>query len=479
MAFCKYSSQSVINSCTDIDNLFINEHMPYANGECVKVYLYGLYKCSNADSYDNTLESFAKVLKLSENDIVDAFYYWQEQGLVQVLSTNPIEVRYLPVQNMINNIRKFNKNKYSNFNIQIQELIEGRMITPNEYAEYYTLIESFHIEPEALIMVIKYCTDLKGKNVGHSYITTVAKNWAYEGITTSKLVEEKLDQHERSLGDLKEILTKLGIRRMASFDEKQMYLKWTKELEFSKDVILLAAKLLKKKGGMQKLNSRLLKYYELKLFSEKEITDYEDNKDYLFTTAKNITKSLGLYYENLEVIIETYINEWIKKGYDEATLKIISSYCFKKGIRNLEGMNTIVSKFYKLGLITMDSINQYMGQIVSADKEIKEVLDVLGLVRNVNSWDRDFYRTWSYSWKLGKDVILYGAGLAKGKTSPLPYLNKILSTWNEKQVKTVEEAKKLNNNSNTTANKTPDMQTHSYSKEDLTALFDNLDEVEI
>ena len=110
MAFCKFSSEYVINKETQVDNLFINEFLPYAPAECVKVYLYGLYKCSNSSAYDNTIENFSKVLNLSPEEIEDAFLYWQEQGLVQVLNTCPIEIRFMPLKNVINNTKKY---KYS------------------------------------------------------------------------------------------------------------------------------------------------------------------------------------------------------------------------------------------------------------------------------------------------------------------------------------------------------------------------------
>ena len=151
--------------------------MPYAPESAVKVYLYGLYKCNNASSYDNSLSSFAKILKLSEEEILEIYHYWENEGLVQVLNTVPIEVRYMPLKNILLNTKKYKKGKYGDFNQKAQEIIEeGRMISPNEYSEYYDTIETFHLEPEALLMIMKYCVNLKGANVGYNYILTVAKN---------------------------------------------------------------------------------------------------------------------------------------------------------------------------------------------------------------------------------------------------------------------------------------------------------------
>ena len=90
MAFCKYSTEYVASSKTEVDNIFMDSFLPFADPVSVKVYLYGLYKCSSPSSFDNSLESFAKTLNMSEDEVVGAFEYWQEQGLVQVLKTSPI-----------------------------------------------------------------------------------------------------------------------------------------------------------------------------------------------------------------------------------------------------------------------------------------------------------------------------------------------------------------------------------------------------
>ena len=60
-----------------------------------------------------------------------------------------------------------------------------------------------------------------------------------------------------------------------------------------------------------------------------------------------VTSTLGLYYQNLESTVEVYIKDWVNKGYDEETLKLLSFYCYKQDIRNLSLMNEVINKFYK------------------------------------------------------------------------------------------------------------------------------------
>ena len=135
MAFCSFSSESIINNNTSISNTFINEFLPIAPEHCVKVYLFGLYNCNNVNSLDNNLQSFARILNFSEEDIISCFDYWKEMGLVQILNITPLEIRYLPVNHSSAKLKLFNKDKYKDFNQQAQELISGRIITPTEYQE--------------------------------------------------------------------------------------------------------------------------------------------------------------------------------------------------------------------------------------------------------------------------------------------------------------------------------------------------------
>ena len=73
MAFCEFSSEIISSTTTQIDNLFLSDFLPNANGDYVKVYLYGLYKCQSGK--DNDLDSFARSLDMDKEDVISIFYY--------------------------------------------------------------------------------------------------------------------------------------------------------------------------------------------------------------------------------------------------------------------------------------------------------------------------------------------------------------------------------------------------------------------
>ena len=95
MALCSYSSKLALDNYTVLDNRFLNEFLPSATGDDVKVYLFGLTLCSNPEADDNSLETIAKILAMPESQVKKAFEYWQEMGLVQIVSRDPFEVRYI------------------------------------------------------------------------------------------------------------------------------------------------------------------------------------------------------------------------------------------------------------------------------------------------------------------------------------------------------------------------------------------------
>ncbi len=472
MPFCRFTNESLIDNYTLIDNLFVSEYLPYAGENAVKVYVYGLFLCTNPNARDNTIDSMASTLNLSVDEVVNAFEYWSEQGLVTLNSKTPLEVRYLPVKTSIAPPKKYKPEKYSDFNKALQQLFPTRMITPNEYNEYYNVIESRHIQPEAMLMIISYCVNLKGVDIRFPYIITVAKDWANSGVKTCADVEEKLKEYEATSDNIKAILSALGKKITGELEDREYYLKWTKSWGFEFNAILFAAKQCNKKGGMKKLDKLLDNYYRLNLYSAKEMKDYKTHRESLYAIARDVNKTIGVYYESLDYIVESYINPWVQKGFDEDSILTIAQYCFRRNIRTLEGVGQAINKFYKLGLVSTESINRYLDHLLENDEIISQILKSAGCERGVLSSDRDYYNTWSTQWEFSDELIIYAASLATSKALPFPYVNQILSKWRAENIKTLEDAKKVKTHKQDAPK---NFITREYSNEQLAVLFNDDD----
>ena len=477
MAFCNFSKDYNTTAFTNVENIFIYAYLPEAEEKTVKVYLYGLYLCQKGDDY--TLEEMANSLKTSVDDVINSFKYWEEFGLVDIISDDPYIVEYLPIGLSGAKPRKVNVEKYTQFNRSVQEIISGRMISINEYSEYFRLIETFNIKQEALLMIVQYCVDIKGNNIGFKYISAVAKDFASRGITTPEKVDKELEYYIVRSKEITQILSALSLNRKPEIEDVKLLAKWTGELGFEIPSIVCAAKCLKR-GSVQKLDSLIHELYANKKFSISEINDFSKSKKYLFELAARINKTLSVYCEVMDPVVDNYTSKWLSNGFEEEALIFVANYCFKRGKRSLESMDKTLDNLHAKGVVDFNSIVEYFKQVSKDDEYIKTLLDNMGQSRRPNEWDRSNLRTWR-GWGFTDEMITEASGYAVGKSSPFVYLNSILSSWKNKGIFTNEDAQK--------DKKAPDFtqKQHSihfanerkYTKEELDALITDVDDIDI
>ena len=331
MGFCDREKQLMTEGVTCIDNRFILNYVPDAHGKCVAVYLLGL-ALADSDGTDNSCEAMAAKLELSPEEVMAAYRYWEELGLVHITFDNPPKVIYLSVREAAGGLKKVKPSKYARFTREMQSVIQGRMITTNEFDQYYTFLENSTFEQDALVAVAKYCAALKGSDINYRYILTVARNLLQKGITTLAVVQEALDSQQKYDEDLKFVFKALGITRKTDHSDREMYRKWSKDYGFTAEVIVAVAKAHKGKG-MPALDAALGEYYRKGALSVTEITSYVQRKEKLVALAKEINRTIGVYYQSVDSIIDEYLVGWLAKGYSEETLVAVAKYCFRSGSR--------------------------------------------------------------------------------------------------------------------------------------------------
>ena len=101
----------------------------------------------------------------------------------------------------------------------------------------------------------------------------------------------------------------------------------------------------------------------------------------------------------------------------------------------------------------------------------------------MSSLDREFYKTWTNNWGFSHEQILLVAESIKDKSNPMSYLNRVLATLNEEgktETKAIKEhLKTIKPDGRKTTAKTKDSFERTYSSEELVAVFDSLDDVEL
>ena len=475
MSFARFSSDFLMDTFTLVDNLFINEHLPYCDEKQIKVYLYGLYLCSNP-SKTNTVEELCARLDMTESEILSAYGYFEDMGLVQILSKQPLEVQYLSLKRSMQTPKKYKSEKWNDFNAHLQQLFPERMLTPNEYNEYYMFLDESKLEQDAMLMIVQYCINLKGMSVRYPYILTVARNWVADGVRTVSDVEDKLNEYDKQSEQMQKVLASLNRKGGADLEEKQMLLKWTRSWGYELDAILTASKTLKGSKNFKKLDQKLDEFYRMSIFTAEEMLDYQSHREHLKDIAIGINKNLGVYYESFDHEIEVYIVPWTAKGFDDDALKKIAHHCFISNVRTLDGMNTVVEKFYKQGLLTSQSIDEYLQAQIELDVKIKKIIEKTGRTRSVTSTDREYYRTWTVTWGFTDDVILYASEQAVGKTYPTPFINQLLSSYKANGITSVEQAKKFTPQSTSQSkSREKDFDERTYSQEELQSVITSID----
>lgn len=240
---------------TPIENLFINHYLPKAPGDFVKVYLLGLKFCfHNSDSFSN--EMIAKTLDLLESDVLKAWTYWQEQGIVKIEEDEKGQdtIFFLSIKEVILNkssLLQTNSaessaqelvNSRRNKRIrQMHDIIEkmyGRPLSPVEMKLYKQWMDDYLFTPEVIVLLLEDCF-----NRGHSemaYIKQVALNWYNGGVKTPEDAEKYMISHKEKWEKYYKIMSCLGFKRPPTKKEVELMNKWFSTYQMDLEMILEA-----------------------------------------------------------------------------------------------------------------------------------------------------------------------------------------------------------------------------------------------
>lgn len=432
----KLSSEASLDGAITVENKFIVEYMPYADGDYVKVYLYGLSLAARKNDSDDSTERLARRLDLDEATVNAAIDYWTDLGLMSRLGD---DICYFSPRTARPKIKKYDVDKYREFNRQAQLYIAARQITPNEYNEYYALMEKLDIEPQAMVLIVKYCVDLKGDNVAASYILAVARNLAQDGYRSADEVGERLDEFGVYYNDLCSVLGVMGGKR-PDHEAVQLYKKWRITYKYDFDTIYHVAQSIKR-GGAAVLDAKLTGYREQGLTTVELIDKFEDDRKQMLKLAKSVNKALGLYYDNVDPEIITYIKPWINLGFDDGAILAAAEYCMKNDIKRLSDLDAVLRDFFANGITAEAQIRERINHENRFDEQIRQLFKLFGIKGAVRDIFRAYYSNWSENYKLPQEVIDYCASLAVGKANPFAYMNSIILGWHNAGITTLEKAK--------------------------------------
>lgn len=244
---------------TPVPNIFIEEYMPQADGNFVKVYLTGFMEAINSnDGSSFEGDSLSKKLGLLESDIIKAWEYWENKGLInlqkstsgemsieflnpfdlpRIKSPEPIKTEYTPEAISMRMESPIIKDMFEHL-----EKLLGRMLSPKEISMYLGWLDDYKFTPEVVILLVEYCRS-KGKP-DFRYIEKVAISWHDAGITTVDDAQKNIALHEDKYNNYRLVMDFLGLKENDLMKPQQDFLdKWFDTWQFGIDMVLEACKI--------------------------------------------------------------------------------------------------------------------------------------------------------------------------------------------------------------------------------------------
>ncbi len=449
MPMCSFSGNYHMFDITPIENLFIHEFMLKAPGDFVKVYIYGLKQCYHPHGSENSVEAFTHALELDPEIIVNAFHYWSRQGILQFSQDENrlMHIEYYNIKDVLYN-RNLNTEKdlykYKDFNHNLQQIFESRLLTPQEYMKIYDWIETLNLPMEVVLMMVQFNLAQKGAKLNINYLDKVAESWAKEGINTLQKAEEYIESNQSYFRDTTAVLKYLGIHRLPSKAELTLYKKWQDQWGFSLNAILAACKETTKisSPNLSYLDKILSGLHSLGVKTHHAIDKHLKNRESVTDRLKEVYYQLG--YKDTASTPEhlSMYMKWIEDSrLDHGVILLACKQCVRKKSNTFENLDNMLLSWVQNGLTTEEDIKKHIAKRKALDNEVQAVLERSGESRNITSGDRKLYHQWTEEWKLPFELILQAAEYSVMAQNKLPFLNKILSGWHNKNITSLSEAK--------------------------------------
>lgn len=232
---------------TPVSNVFIDKYMIDARGEFVKVYLLGLKYCM-AGEFGVSSQILASTLHLLETDVINAWNYWNEVGVIKMLPLDNmgnfniqfVDLRESNEENNenINLLQELNKSTTKDMLQDIEKLL-GRPLSSKEMNTYIGWQKEFNFPPELILLLIQYSVS-KGKT-DYRYIEKIAIAWFDSKINTIEEAQSFIKKHEDKWVKIRKILNYLGVKDAEIMKpQEEMLDKWISVYKFPLEIIFKA-----------------------------------------------------------------------------------------------------------------------------------------------------------------------------------------------------------------------------------------------
>lgn len=368
-------SSDIATSFTTVSDIFIDQYMPKANGEFVKVYLY-LLRATGSGAGIATISEIADHFSNTEADIVRALNYWASEGILQVqtgadgqitginlcsLAVSGMQVAQSNIQSAVADNAAQNNLQNSVVNNAAQNNLQNGVVN-----------------------------NATQNNLQNGVVNNAAQNISTADIRMQDSVVEKLksqatdkpasSQKEYTLDEIKEFrknpdiselffIIETYLKHTLSSTDTNMVLYWLDELHFSTDLVeyLVEYCITKGHSSLRYMNKVALGWADAGI---KTVDQAKDDAAAHSQIYYSVMKALGITGRNLVDSEVSLINKWVGEyGFD---IELVKAACSKtiSAIQkpSFEYTDSILANWRKKDVHTLKDVEVLDANFAKANK---------------------------------------------------------------------------------------------------------------
>lgn len=170
------------------------------------------------------------------------------------------------------------------------------------------------------------------------------------------------------------------------------------------------------------------------------------------------------------------IDLWFKKyGFDEQVMIALFRYCFERSALHRNYIQVVADAWFKNNIKTFSDLDLYYQKEEQFNLLKKSISKKLGLNRTLTQYEDAYIEKWTVDFGYSLDIIELALKRTTSKSSfSFDYIDKILSDWNERHLKTINDVQKFLDEQKNKPHAIKDLEKKSYQNYEQRKV-DNLD----
>lgn len=342
-------SSDIATSFTTVSDIFIDQYMPKANGEFVKVYLY-LLRATGSGAGIATISEIADHFSNTEADIIRALNYWASEGI-----------------------------------LQLQSGADGQIIGINLCSLSVSGMQAAQSNIQSAVADNAAQNNLQNGVVNNAAQNISTTNIQMQDSVVAKLKTQATDkpassQKEYTLDEIKEFrknpdiselffIIETYLKHTLSSSDTNMVLYWLDELHFSTDLVeyLVEYCITKGHSSLRYMNKVALGWADAGI---KTVDQAKDDAAAHSQIYYSVMKALGITGRNLVDSEVSLINKWVGEyGFD---IELVKAACSKtiSAIQkpSFEYTDSILANWRKKDVHTLKDVEVLDANFAKANK---------------------------------------------------------------------------------------------------------------